>query len=137
MRDLFENYLGKYKVSEKTDTDLRDLAIDSAGNLIFSISSVVKAVNEVLAARIGGEFVKINSDSQSFNDKMIAIYDIIALIVGLIGLWGVVLPLRSKENKFKQFLLLFPANTILSNFMLKSFLIKFSKGTFDSIMQEV
>jgi len=97
----------------------------------------VKAVNEILTTSFDGEFVKINSDRQSFNDKMIVIYVIIAIIVGLLGLWGVVLPFRSKENKFKQFLLLFPANTILSNFMLKSFLIKFSKGTFDSIMQEV
>ena len=29
MRDLFEVYLGKYEISEKTEMDLRDLAIDS------------------------------------------------------------------------------------------------------------
>lgn len=137
MRDLFEVYLNKYELSDRTETSLRALAIDSAANLMLPISGVVKAVNDILTASIDGEFIQINSDSTSFNGTMIAIYIIIVVIAGFIGVWGVIFPLRSKENKFKQFLLLFPANTILSNFMLKSFLMKISKGTFDSIMQEI
>ena len=103
MRDLFDNYLDKYEASDKTGTDLRDLAIDSPANLILPVASVMKAVNDILTRGIDGEFVKINSDSTALNDKVIAIYIIIVIVAGLIEVWGVIIPLRSKENNFKEF----------------------------------
>jgi len=138
IKQYFQDYLSKYEHSNKTAEALGSLAVDYWHNLHYPTFLVSYGVSDLLYAAIDREFEEISERSKAFNNNMIALFLFVVILVGVLGLWGFIFPLMSRENKFKQFLLLFPANAISSNFMLKSFLMKISIGTtFDSIMQEL
>ena len=136
-REKYQEYLTKYDTSDKTTESLKELLKDFIGNWMQTSVVVTMSTNSILIDAIDAEFTDMNNQSNSLNNTMIVIYLFVVLVAGVIGFWGVLRPIRAKENTFKQFLLFFPANTILSNFILKSFLMKISKSSFDSIMHEM
>ena len=137
IRQLYQNYLLKYLASDKSSATLLSLQKDFVRNIMSPTIAVSTAINTLLTNNVNEEFVKLNDGSKAWNNRMPFMYLIVIIISIRMGLWNVIWPLNDMEMKFRQLLLLFPANVVLSNFMLKSYLLRVSRGALDSIRNEI
>ena len=133
----FQGYLDKYAASDKSQASRLALEKAFVGITMQPIAGVTTAINTIITDILNEEFQNLNDASKAWNNKMPYLYLVIVLITFRMGLWDVILPLNRKEAKFRRLLLLFPANVVLSNFMLKSYLLKVSRGAFDSVRNDI
>jgi len=137
IRQLYQNFLNKYLASDKTSATLLQLQKEFVRNIMSHTIAVSTTINDLLTDNINEEFIKLNDETKTWNNRMPFIYLVVIIISIKMGFWDVIWPLNDMEMKFRQLLLLFPANVVLSNFMLKSYLLKVSRGAFDSIRNEI
>ena len=134
---LFKNYFNQYMNSDKSASTLKALGIWAFKNITSPVYWGFQALLAVISATLDASFSEAIQAGKDVNNSLIKLILVALVFAALIAHIFVVNPLRSREGRFKQMLILFPANVVLSNYILKSYLKKVSKGSFDSVRYEV
>lgn len=126
---LFQDFYLQYMTSNKTIEFLKSLQVSNYQKIVSPLYYVVQPLNAMLSNALNEDFMSNLFKSKSRN-KVLLIGLSLSFAIAYCVLKFVIRNLLSrKENEFRRMLLLFPANVVLSNFMLKYSLIQTSKSS--------
>ena len=132
---ILSSFYSKYTaVADVTDHDTQvSLQLEVLDDIIFPVFLVTKPLCLLISDSLDQSLGDFMNQVVDKNNGMTAGL----LIVLFIG-WGIICflgvkILREKENQFKELIGLFPAEVVLSNFMLKSYIMKICQDKSDSI----
>jgi len=129
--DALSQALSAYKASNLTATSLMKLQRNLYSLLpsYFNIlASGALALSDLIDAQLEDQ---LKGNDKDKNDYLIACSLVSVVIGGLMWIF-ILRKLKEGVNQFKNVLKIFPAEVVLSSFILKAFLRKTSKSTFDS-----
>jgi len=133
---LIKGQAYKYKVSDKTEASL-----DTLENQSFETSALLYLVTtsqfDTLGSIINENFQQEIEKTRQQRTQIMAIYYVVAVVIGLILWKRIMTRLREGVNKFKNVLAVFPADMILASFILRSFLVKTSNGVLNFIKNDL
>jgi len=136
LEDLIQSRLLNYQLSTKDSTVLT--ALESSDLQI--VQSTILAISTqctYIANRINSEFRKELDSAVKQRTLLLALFCVLLSVISLL-IWVLVLNrLKDTNNEFKKVLKTLPTHIILSNFRLKSFLIKTSKGALDFVKNDI
>jgi len=134
---LFNDLYMKYESSDLSVSSLHTLQIDCFQNILAPVASSVQPLFSALSSSLNDLFVSTSDKGKTMNHLFISVNLFVIVMVCFVLHYFVISKLTRKENDFKQILGIFPANIVLSNFILKSYLMKTSKENFDSIHDDM
>ena len=136
MEETLSLTLDTYKRSDKSPSVLKNLR---AHNFLLQTSACTTIVSQCdyISSVLNDSFEESLNSAENQRNSILIVFTI-ALAVLCILIWFYVLKkLREADNNFKKVLKTFPANLVLSSFILKTFLIKTSKGALDFVKNEI
>jgi len=119
-----------YEQSNKNMSSLANLILRGQSGLSSSMLTIT-SIYQTMAGRLDKNFVE---EIKKYEDRKIQMVVVISIITGLICLlkyFTIEKELKDNLYQFRHALKLFPPKLILSNFMLKSYLIKTTNGSFN------
>jgi len=125
-----------YDASTKTEEELKAIEVANY-DMLIAVKRVILGGVTFIGELLSGE---LDNHLESVRKERNLIFGLFTgyLIVLSILAWKTLLnKLREANNEFKRVLEVLPAEIVLSNFLLKSFLIKTSLGTLDSVKDGV
>jgi len=125
-----------YKQSDKSTQALHSLEATNF-DVLVSIKRVLTGINFYLSKVIDDEIEEHIIHEQKYRKDIFIIFCII--LVGLIVLVWIFIfsQIREVDNNLKKVLQTLPPELVLSSFILKSFLMKTSSGTLDTIKDKI
>ncbi len=136
LEGTLEGMYEKYLLSNKTEEEL--IAIQSADHTkLTAVAEVMGGQTTLISEILLASFEEELESVQHKRDIVTIVFALMAFIIGLtVGIF-VLKRVREAENKFKNVLKLFPANLVLSSFLLKNFLVDTSEGALDSVKNDL
>ena len=126
----------KYLASDKTESTRQSLRLEAFG-LPFSNLMAVNDLNQLISAQIIKNFENSVTTANRDSQVLLIVLTVILLVV-IFLLWkSVFIKIREVDNQFKNVLRVFPPELILSNFLIKQYLKKTSKDSFNSILNNI
>jgi len=120
----------KYEQSDKSIASLANLILRGQSDVSSSMLTIT-AIYQTMAERLDDNFVKEILHYQDRKTQMVIIIAIFTALVCWLKYLVIVKELQRNLYQFRNALKLFPPKLILSNFMLKTFLIKTTQGSFN------
>ena len=131
MKSVYTSFIN----SDREEQTLLDLQVEAYNEISAYAFLVIIPANNLIAEVLNKDFEEIVSNSQALNIALNAVLLAVILAESLIIHVVIVNKLKQKETQFKRILGLFPANVVLPNFILKSYIMKTSNQTF-SLLHE-
>jgi len=128
---VFTESYNLYLNSNKSAEELKELEIYLFQNVVDPVYFVIQNLLFVISDEVNQSFKEAIENGKQTNNAIISVILMALIFAVLTAHFFVVKALRSRENNFKQMFILFPANVVLSNFMLKSYLKRVTQGGFD------
>ena len=125
-----------YATSDKSAASIKILQTDDY--LLQTAAGItLQAQCEYISAVLNESFKESLTSAAEERDTILIVFSVCLIILCFL-LWIYILKnLREADNNFKKVLKTFPANIVLSSFILKSFLIKTSKGALDFVKNDI
>ena len=137
---LLESYVVQRKNSffdgDRSAAALKAIQLQNYDTLV-AIKRVLSGGSTTIASIIDSDFEDHLVSYRSRRNMFFAILSVVLLVVFLLVWFTVLRQLKEVHNQFKKVLQTLPSNLILSSFLLKTFLMKSSHGTFDSVKSEL
>ena len=118
--------------SDRTLEALLNLQMEAYNEISLYVFLVIQLENSLIADVLNTDFEQTVSKSQILNITLNSVTLVLLFTESLVLHFLVINRLKQKETRFKQILGLFPANVVLPNFILKSYIMKTSNQTFNS-----
>jgi len=136
LEGTLEGMYEKYVLSNKTEVEL--IAIQSADHTkLTAVAEVLGGQATQISQILLASFEQELDSVQHKRNIVMVVFALLAFVIGLtVGIF-VLKRVREAENKFKNVLKLFPANLVLSSFLLKNFLVDTSEGALDSVKNDL
>lgn len=119
---LFSQYFSMYEEMDKTEENLKNFQIQAFQKVISPIFNVMQPLDFEISGQLDESFEDDISKANALNIAAIIVIALSLIIGCLLAKSFIVDGLTKEENEFRQMLLVFPANVVLSNFMIKSYL---------------
>jgi len=128
---LEERYT-RYGNSDKSSESLRNITKET-----FDEVTLPHTVLQVLASYVTNQVDHTYDEAtdKANRDSLLNLCLICLLLVitGSVSWWAVLRPVQETDNKMKNVLQMLPSNIVLSNFILKNYLVKTSNGTLNFV----
>ena len=135
--NLFNDMYNNYMNSDKTAESLKELELLIFQELIDPLFFSFRVLCTYLTSAVDNSFKEALQVGKDAN-RQLSVVIIIMMVLASFGIHFLVVDsLKKRENQFKNMLILFPPNVVLSNFILKSYLRRVSKESFESIRNEI
>ena len=125
----------KFVNSDRSSETLLSLQVEAFNGITTPVFLVLQVLNKLIAEELNSDFENIVSHSQTLNITLTAVILVLIVVESLIIHFLITSRLKQKETQFKQILGLFPASVVLPNFILKSYIMKYSNQTFNSFRE--
>ena len=125
-----------YQESNKSAQHLIDIAV-STFNMTVNPNIVLQGESNLISTMINNYYDQSLEEANTKSSLIFGITCGITVLVGLLAWLGVVREVREVDNRFKKVLQTLPPNLILSNFVLKAYLLKTCKGTLDFVRNDI
>ena len=131
-RSIFSNKVEQYMHSDKSSDALRGIKIDSYDTFLAISYTITFQAN--LMSRIINDYFEAELTSSLSNRSTSLNLLIIFVILISVAAWVLIFrPMRNLHTQFKQILQALPPDLVLANHLLKSYLLKTSKGALDFV----
>lgn len=137
VESIFSNFRDRFNSSDKSSNQTLKAFLLEVQTYIIPRTIAVGLLGSIISQAVDDNLD--NSISSYLSRTTLIVYlfcFLLALICFLIYKY-ILAKVRESDNQFRKVLQVFPANTILSNFILKSFLLKAAKGALDFIKNEL
>jgi len=121
--------------NNRTSDTLNSLQIEAFSKITMPIFSVLQKLNTIVATALDDDFEKMTQDSKSQNIRFNSAVLVILVLECFIIHFFIIRKIREKDNQFKSLLQLFPADLVLQNFILKSYLNRALNEKFNSLRE--
>jgi len=125
---LYQDFLNKYHQSDKSPASLKALQIQVYRQLSSPVYIVIQPLTLMISEALNEDFMSNVSACNSLNVVLLVLISLDLLGTFWFTKVFIINNLLQKENEFRRMLLFFPANVVLSNFMLKSYLTRTTKS---------
>jgi len=132
---LEERYT-QYNNSDKSYESLRNITKETFDEVTLPhtvLQFLASSVSDLVDQSYDEATDKANRDSL-INLCMICL---LLVITGSLSWWAVLRPVQETDNKMKNVLQMLPSNIVLSNFILKNYLVKTSNGTLNFVRNNI
>ena len=130
LQDLLIDKQNRYIASNKTIEALNEIQGDDL-DLLISLFQLLASECDISSASLNKEFSQLLESAQSNRNWIFEAFTVL-LVTQAFLFWITVLSRLKKVNQqFKNVLQVFPSRLVLSNFLLKIFLVNTSKGFLD------
>jgi len=136
LEDMITERLQKWSTSDRSEASLTEIEASNFEDIV----SVIFVLTNLCLLGSGALSQQFQVDLNNAADERVMVLTIfcIALAACSIIIWFLVLDkLKEANNQFKKVMQSLPATHILSNFILKNFLFKTSKGALEFVRNEI
>ncbi len=134
---MIQTSFNSYMNSNKTAAVIKELTLSTFRELNDPVFFAFRGLCAYLTNVINESFNEKLQSGKDVNVQFSVFIIIVVVVTGFyIHLW-VINSLKKRENQFKNMLILFPPNVVLSNFILKTYLRRVSNESFESVRNEI
>ena len=123
--------LNAFESSDKSAAVLTNLQVQISLNILPATVLVMQNLVVLITNSLDGNFNNIAARIEDINLEQTILFFVVLGVQCLIFYFFVWKKLKKNENKFKDLLKFFPGEIVVSNFMIKSYLMKMSKENLD------
>ena len=125
-----------YEASGKTDAELSAIEVTNY-DMIIAVKRVILGGAQFIGDVLSQELDNHLGTVQKERNLIFGLFTAYLAVLSVIAWITLLNKLRNANNEFKRVLQVLPAEIVFTNFLLKSFLIKTSLGTLDSVKDGV
>jgi len=125
--------MNAYENSDKSEADLKDLQIQVTNSILPATMVVMQYLVVLITDSLQSNFNDIATKIENINLELTILFFVILGAQCLIFYFFILEKLKKNENKLKNLLKFFPGEVVVSNFIIKSYLMKVSKENLDVV----
>jgi len=130
LQNLYTEKVQDYPDAEQSETELRSVLLKNF-DLLISANQVTTFELNLVSSLISDDFENTLDDAKTTRNLIFIFFSLTLLAQSFILWFRILGKLKEVDNQFKNVLEILPAHTVLSNFLLKNFLVKTSNGVLD------